>query len=136
VLRALRNKEARLRPGFFILIDVRIAKLQPAHSAGRLFVVNVRMPPMPVMADHRRFARRIGSRLNPQRAANPANDAADDATDNATNGSCCLGPHSGAMRDAVGDALCLCRKRASKQCGDYARVQNMELHATTLSFYD
>jgi len=103
--------------------------------------MNVRMvPPMVAMPIHRGFGCRIGSinRLNPEDAAYSANDAANhatnDAADNAANRSCCLDAHSGAMRDAVGDALCLRRKRASKGCGDYARAQNMELHATTLSF--
>ena len=83
---------------------------------------------------------RIGSidRLNPEHAAYSANDAANnttnDAADDAANRSCCLDADSGAMRDAVGNALCLRRKRASQGCGDYARAQNMELHATTLSF--
>jgi hypothetical protein len=133
VLRALRNKEARPRPGFFILIDARIAKPALVHSAGCLLVVNVRMMPA-VMPNHGRLAWRVSGRLNPKRAANSAKDTADDTADNATNWSCCLGANTGAMRGTIGNALCLRRKRADKCCGDYARVQNIELHATTLPF--
>jgi len=91
---------------------------------------------MAMVPIHRGLAWRIGGRLNSESAAYPAEHAANHAADDAPKGSCCLGSDSGAMRGAVGDALCLRRKRASKCCGDYARVQNMKLHATTLSLYD
>lgn len=83
------------------------------------------------MPNHGRLAWRVSGWLNPESAANSAKDAADDTADDDTNWSCCLGPDTGAMRRAVGNALCLRRKRASQECGDYARVQNI-LHATTL----
>jgi hypothetical protein len=76
--------------------------------------MDVRMPPMPVMASHGRFARRIGGRLNPESATDPAENTANDAADNDSNGSCCLITDRRAMRNAIGDALCLRRKRASK----------------------
>jgi hypothetical protein len=128
------TKKPGFEPGFFFLIDARIAKPGLAHSAGRLFVMNVRMPPMSVMTNHRRLARRIRGWLIPESATNAAEDAANDATDNATDRSCCLVAYIGAVRGAFRDALCLRRKRASKCCGYHARVQNIELHATTLSF--
>ena len=90
-----------------------MAKPELAHSAGRLFVMNVRMPPMPVMSN-RRLAWRICGRLNPECAANPAKNAAHHATDNCADRSCCLAAHVGAVRGAFRNALCLRRKRASK----------------------
>jgi hypothetical protein len=72
------------------------------------------MPPMPVMASHWGFAGRIGGRLNAKGATDPAENTANDTADNDSNGSCCLITDSCAMRNAVGDALCLRRKRASK----------------------
>ena len=76
--------------------------------------MNVRMVPPMVMPNNWRLGHRIGCRLNSEGTAYSANDAADHAANDATYRSCCLGPHIGAMRRAVRDALCLRRKRASK----------------------
>jgi hypothetical protein len=114
VLRALRNKEARPWPGFFFLNDAQIANAGGVRSARCLFVMKARMPPMTVMSIHRGLGRRIGGRLNAEGATNSAKDAADDTADNNAKGSCRLIADSCAMRNAVGDALSLRRKWASK----------------------
>ncbi len=69
---------------------------------------------MPMMAIHGGLVARICNRRNPEGAVYAANNAANHAADETANRSGGLHAHVGAMRDAIGDALCLRRKRESK----------------------
>jgi hypothetical protein len=61
-----------------------------------------------------RLARRIRGRLHSKSATDAAKNAADDAADNNAKRSRCLIANSRAMRNAIGDALCLRSQWASE----------------------
>lgn len=69
--------------------------------------------------------------MDPEHAFDAADDASNRPAHHCTDGSGRLVSYVSAMRDAIGNALRLRRKRASQRCGDDACEQDMKLHATT-----
>ena len=96
--------------------------------------------PMVVVIDRRRcrLLHRIGGidrSADSERTLDPADNAANDAADHRADGASRLVADLSAVRGAVGNALRLRRKRASKRCGDAGRDYDMELHAVTSLVY-
>jgi hypothetical protein len=93
--------------------------------------VPVGMPDvMPVTIDGRRGFR-IGGRTNAEQAAYTAEHAADRTTYNRTNWACGLGADGKPMRNPIGNALGLRRKRTCERGSYDSRQHDMVLHAAT-----
>ena len=67
----------------------------------------------------------IGNRMNSEQPVHAADDAADYSADEASDRSRGLTADISAVRDAVGNALRLCRKRTSDRCCNGPRNQDV-----------
>jgi hypothetical protein len=88
--------------------------------AGRVSVTvgMIRMPDIIPATIHRRRRR---DRIDAEQAIDAANDAANSSANHCADRTGRLRPHISAVRDAVGNALCVCGERTNKGCGDYRR---------------
>ena len=88
--------------------------------AGRVSVtvIMIRMPDIIPVTIHRRRRR---DRIDAEQAIDAANDAANSSANHCADRTGRLRPHISAVRDAVGNALCVRGERTDKRCGDYRR---------------
>jgi hypothetical protein len=89
---------------------------------------------MPVMSARRSF--RIGGvdRSDPEQAFDAADNAANRSADDRSDRPRCIHADGTAMGDALGNALRLRRERHGERCGYSGAKQDVNPHATTLSF--
>ena len=77
------------------------------------------MPDIVPATIFRRWRRdRISDEMDAEQPIDAANDAANSSTNHCADRACRLRPHISAVRDAIGNALCVRAERTSKGCGD------------------